>query len=106
TMSHTIRTPLNDVILVAELLLGTDLTPEQRDFVHTIHTSGDALLSGINDILDFTSIEAGRLTLQVAEFELRSLVEKATNIVADHARRKGSALTYRIEPEVALSFTG
>ncbi len=99
-MSHEIRTPLNAVLGMAELLQSTPLNTSQREFTDTIRTSGDALLSIINEILDFSKIEQGRIELENAPFDLRRCLAEAIGIAGSPAAERGLRLIQTVAPDL------
>ena len=105
-MSHEVRTPMNGVLGMAGLLLRTHLDEGQRQLAETIQKSGETLLTILNDILDFSKIEAGKLDLEVTDFDLVSMLDSTTELLAPQAHAKGLEVPIYLAPDVPRDLRG
>ncbi len=106
TMNHEMRTPMNAIIGMANLALRTELTTRQRDYLEKLHHAGKHLLQTINDVLDLSRVDAGKLELDMAPFDLEQMLQKVVTLTADSAANKGLELLFDIGKDVPQTLMG
>ena len=105
-MSHEMRTPLNGILGTVELLTGTRMDPEQLEYVKTVRASADALLSLVNDVLDISKIEEGKVTIQPEEMDLHAFVKATASIMARQVKAKGLSFRMVVSPSLPFLVKG
>jgi len=105
-MSHEIHTPMNAIIGLSHLVLKTQLSGQQRDYLNKVHKAGQHLLGIINDILDFSKVEAGKLDLELTEFEIEKLLDDMATLVGEKCHEKGLELVFDVAQDVPRRLVG